>query len=118
MSQTIDPLRRYYPAFADLRDKLGMKTVSSRGSSRSRWMVVLEAPGFSLTIGHDIVDWYLSVELQGRQGSCDLTRVLHQMNLWDNRLPDSKLARVFEDHLADVLAALQDDAFRRKLGLT
>jgi hypothetical protein len=117
MPYTSDWLQYHYPAFAELRDRRGMQTIRSDRDG-PHWLVVLADAKFWLSIGDDRQDWHFDIDVEGRHNYHSIPRVLHQLGLWGDPYirPDaSELARVFEEHLPEVLDALQDDSFRAKL---
>jgi hypothetical protein len=108
-----DLVRACYPAFADLRDRLGLRTVRHDGSIH-QFSAKLEGPRFSLHFIEDRVEWGVSVALPSAKKSHSIERVLEKLGLWNHphsRQHVSELAHVFEANLARVLGALQDPAF-------
>jgi len=119
MAETRDLLRIHYPAFADLRDKLGMATTYTASDGFVHWHVVLSTSSYSLDIGDDRADWAFDIKPAGRKNYTSITRVLHRLGLWVDphvRPNAAELARVFEDNLDKVLKALESDVFWRSLG--
>lgn len=112
MNTTPDLVRARYPAFADLRDRYGLKTVRQDGWA-SQWSAALHGPRFNLYIGVDRSDQLISVGLPGGK-SQPIANVLRRLGLWTD-VPyaqyDRQLASAFEANLDRVLHALQHEDF-------
>ena len=104
-----DLVRRWFPAFADLRDKLGMRTAVSE-STPMHWFVRLEGDSFGLLIGEDRSDEMFSIRVNGSKRYWVLTTILSELGLWKNsreRADQSKLAHALEQNLPSVLRHIE-----------
>jgi hypothetical protein len=105
-----DLVKRRYPEFADLRDRLGLQAFVSNGGG-GHWSARLEGPRFALHLGNDTY-CYISLRRPGSSVT-RLADVLRQLGLWQHP-PGGEYTNqlgVLEANLDQVLAALEDPAF-------
>jgi hypothetical protein len=103
-----DLVKGHFPAFAEFRDRLGMRTTSLTDAG-VHWVVRLETDSFSLVISRDRGDNNFYIGLIGSRQDWSVPQVLHDMGLLGDvreRMNAEKLARALEQNLADVLRHL------------
>lgn len=108
-----DLIKFAFPGFAELRDRLGLRTVRQDGSE-IQFGAHLEGAGFNLDFLHDRVDHSVSIGLPGSKKRHYIGIVLEWLGVWrcSHLIRDEiEMARVFEANLDRVLNALKNEAF-------